>query len=67
MVGKKDIGFIAQELDEVQNDYGIEEYLDIVLKSNPEKLEASYSKLVPVLVKAVQELSDEVKKLKEIE
>ena len=32
MVGKKDIGFIAQELNEVQNDFGMEDYLDIVLK-----------------------------------
>jgi hypothetical protein len=35
-----------------------------VLKNNPEKLEASYGKLVPVLVKAVQELSAEIKNLK---
>ena len=66
MVGKKDIGFIAQELNEVQNDFGMEDYLDIVLKSDPERLEASYGKLVPVLVKAVQELSSEVARLKEL-
>ena len=34
-------------------------------EENPEKLEASYGKLLPVLVKAIQELSSEVKSLKE--
>ena len=31
-------------------------YLDLILNDNPEKLEASYGKLVPVLVRAIQEL-----------
>ncbi len=66
MPGKKDIGFIAQELDEVQNDFDMSDYLDLVLKADPDRLEASYAKLLPVLVKAIQELSDEVKSLKEM-
>ncbi len=49
--GKKDIGFIAQELQTVDD-----EFLNLVYDSNPEKLEASYGKLIPVLVKAIQEL-----------
>ena len=53
--GSKDIGFIAQELQEVDN-----EWLQLVSDSNPEKLEASYGKLLPVLVKAIQELSAKV-------
>ena len=36
----------------------------MIEEHNPEKLEASYGKLVPVLVKAVQELSAEVATLK---
>ena len=61
---KKDTGFIAQELDETQIKYNIEDYLELVSKDNPDRLEASYSKLIPVLVKAIQELSEEVSSLK---
>jgi hypothetical protein len=63
-IGQQEAGFIAQDLDEAQIDAGAEDYLSLVLKNNPEKLEASYGKLVPVLVKAVQELSAEIKNLK---
>jgi len=50
-------GFIAQELQEAQKDC---DYLDLVLDSNPDKLEAKQGKLIPVLVKAIQELSAKV-------
>ena len=63
-VGQKEAGFIAQELDEAQQDAGVEELMNLVLKTNPDKLEAAPSKLIPVLVKAIQELSAEVKALK---
>ena len=65
MAGHKDVGFIAQDLDALQQKYDIEENLKIVLKENPERLEATPGKLIPILVKAIQELSAEVKKLKE--
>ena len=35
-------------------------WLDLVYESNPEKLEAKQGKLIPVLVKAIQELSVKV-------
>ena len=54
-------GFIAQELQEAQKG---SEFLDLVYDSNPDKLEASYGNLIPVLVKAIQELSAEVAALK---
>jgi hypothetical protein len=44
---------------------GAETYLDIVLKENLDKLEAAPGKLIPVLVKAIQDLSAEVAILKE--
>ena len=44
---------------------GAETYLDIVLKENLDKLEAAPGKLIPVLVKAIQDLSAEVATLKE--
>jgi hypothetical protein len=51
-------GFIAQELDEAQTAANVE-WLNLVLKSNPEKLEATPGNLLPVLVRAVQELKRE--------
>ena len=50
-------GFIAQELQEAQKD---SDYLDLVLDKNPERLEAKQEHLIPVLVKAIQELSEKV-------
>jgi len=64
-VGTKQAGFIAQDLDAAQQEFDAEEYLQLVLKDNPDKLEAAPGKLIPMLVKAVQELSAEVKELKE--
>jgi hypothetical protein len=60
----KDFGFIAQDLKASQEEIEMEETLKLVYESNPEKLEASYGKLIPILVKAIQELSEEVKQLK---
>jgi hypothetical protein len=42
----------------------VADYLKLVYEGNEEKLQASYGKLVPILVKAIQELSEEVKQLK---
>lgn len=54
-VGDKDLGFIAQELQEVDD-----ENLKLVYSNNPDRLEASYGRLIPVLVKAIQELKLEL-------
>jgi hypothetical protein len=62
-VGVPDTGFIAQDLQSVQATTGIE-IPDLVFSENPDRLEAGYGKLIPVLVKAVQELSAEVERLK---
>jgi len=53
--GKKDFGFIAQEV-QVHDD----DTLRLIYDENPDKLEMSYGKLVPILVKAIQELSAKV-------
>jgi hypothetical protein len=58
-----DTGFIAQDLKQVQIDTGIT-IPGLVYESNPERLEASYGKLLPVLVKAIQDLKKEVDELK---
>ncbi len=51
-------GFIAQELDEVQNTTGAE-WVNLVLKDNPEKWEATPGNLLPIMVKAIQDLKSE--------
>lgn len=58
-------GFIAQELDEAQTNAGAE-WLNLVLKDNPEKWEATPDNLLPVVVKAVQELKTEYIELENV-
>jgi hypothetical protein len=60
----KDFGFIAQDLKKSQEDAALAETLNLVYEQNPERLEASYGKLVPILVKAIQDLSREIEILK---
>ena len=62
--GIKDSGFTAQNLKEVQEKYNLSDELKLVYEDNPEKLEASYGRLIPVLVKAIQDLSREIEILK---
>ena len=54
--GTSEAGFIAQELQSVEEQFGTTSYLDMV-DGTDERLEAAAGKLLPVLVKAVQELS----------
>ena len=64
--GKVDIpemGFIAQDLQQVQEETGIV-VPGLVSDSNPDRLEASYGTLIPILVKAIQDLSEQVTELK---
>jgi hypothetical protein len=61
-VGQHDTGFIAQELQSAQVSAGVN-IPGLVFDVNPEKLEAGYGKLLPVMVKAIQELSAKVDSL----
>ena len=58
----EDTGFIAQDLQQVQQDTGVN-IPGLVYDENPEKLEAAYGKLVPVLVQAIKDLSAKVNEL----
>ena len=61
-VGVADTGFIAQDLQSCQS--LTQEFIPgLVYAENPNKLEASYGKLIPVLVKAIQELTARVAEL----
>lgn len=62
--GKRRTGFIAQELLEAAGEDG-NNILDLVYQSNPERIEARYGNLIPVLVKSVQDLSNKVTVLEE--
>lgn len=60
----KDSGFIAQELKAVEEKYNISEALKLTSElQEGEKMFASPGKLIPVLVKAIQELSARVEAL----
>jgi hypothetical protein len=61
--GKEASGFIAQEVLQVVNDNNAA-YTGLVDTSNPEHYTLAATNLIPILVKAVQELSAEVAALK---
>lgn len=58
--GKVDFGFIAQELDEAEQKAGYADYTRLVYKGNPDRWEATPGQLLPIMVKAIQELSAKV-------
>ena len=60
-----EIGFIAQDLQQVQKDTGMK-IPNLVHDVNPEKLEASYGTLLPLLVKSIQELSQKIKEIEQL-
>jgi len=62
--GELDMGFIAQDLVSAEDSTGLADYLKLTLRDNPEKLEATAGRLIPILVKAIQELSTEIEILK---
>jgi hypothetical protein len=60
--GKNNIGFLAQDLLEVQENTGII-IPDLVNTNDPEKYTASYGVLIPIFAKAIQDLKKEVDEL----
>jgi len=63
--GKQDIpefGFIAQDLQSVQVETGIT-VPNLVMDDNPDRIEAAQGNLLPILVKAIQELTARVRQL----
>jgi hypothetical protein len=61
-VGEPDFGFIAQDLAEVEDRYDADR-LKLTLRENEDRLEATPGRLIPILVKAIQELSAKVTEL----
>ena len=60
--GKAASGFIAQEVDAAVESHNAE-YLGLVDKNDPEQFTLTQTNLIPVLVKAIQELSAKVEAL----
>jgi len=63
-IGISEIGFIAQELQQAQIDYGVN-VPNLVYDINPDKLEASYGVLIPIIVKALKEQQSLIDELKQ--
>jgi hypothetical protein len=61
--GVEDMGFIAQDLVAAEDELDAHDWLQLTLRDNPEKLEATQGRLIPILVKAIQELSAKVELL----
>ena len=61
-VGIPETGFIAQDLQKVQIDTGIT-IPGLVSDGNPDRLEAAYGALIPILVQSIKELSAKVTEL----
>jgi hypothetical protein len=62
-VGQHDCGFIAQDLQQAQEDTGLK-IPGLVYDVNPDHLQISPDKMLPVLVKALQEANEEIQTLK---
>jgi hypothetical protein len=58
-----DIGFIAQDMVKAEDDLGLADYLQLSYRDNPDALEVSQGRLIPILVKAIQDLSAKIEML----
>jgi trimeric autotransporter adhesin len=63
-VGIKAAGFIAQDLLHLQQNSSIGENLDLVSYDNPDRFEARYGNLLPIMIKGMQEQQEQIEELK---
>lgn len=61
-IGIPDIGFSAQQLKAAQEQTGYS-VPGLVYESNPDKLEASYGKLIPILLDAISQQQKQIEKM----
>jgi hypothetical protein len=62
-VGIADIGFIAQDIVALEDSLDDAKHLQLSYRDNPEKLEVTQGRLIPILVKAIQDLTAKVEAL----
>ena len=66
-VGQGYAGFIAQELKQAMDYHQVKDWLELVISNEDEsRYEAAPGKLLPVMVKAIQELADENTELRKL-
>jgi hypothetical protein len=58
-----DTGFIAQDFIEAEDSIGMADYLQLSFRDNPDQLEITQGRLIPILVKAIQDLSAKIAEL----
>jgi hypothetical protein len=61
---KEHIGFVAQEIQKVQEETGVK-VPSLLSDDNPDRLFVSQQSLIPVLVKSIQEMSQTINEMKE--
>ena len=61
--GSYEAGFIAQDLQKLENEEGVADWMNLVYDENPDRLEATPGSLLPVLVQAIKELTTKVTEL----
>ena len=61
---KVQCGLLAQDLDAIQeeNDW---QFLNLVYKNNPDKLEVTYTNIIFPMIKAIQDLNSQIERLEE--
>jgi len=62
--GKPDLGFLAQELQQVESVFNSKEFTKLVLDDNPNRLEATPHRAYPIIIKAIQDLSNQIDRIK---
>lgn len=58
--GIADTGFIAQDIIALEDEIEAYDYLQLSYRDNPDQLEITQGRLVPILVKAIQDLSTKI-------
>ena len=64
LVGVDDFGFIAQDLAALEDSVDAHERLRLTNRENPDRIMISQDRLIPILVKAIQDLSKQIEDLK---
>jgi hypothetical protein len=61
--GCQEVGFLAQEFQAAEQAVGAQDYLHLVEDDDPDHLFINQNRLIPIMVKAIQELSAQVESL----
>jgi len=62
-----DAGFIAQDFIAAEDAAGMADHLQLTYRDNPEALEITQGRLIPILVKAIQDLSAKIEALESLQ